>query len=129
MKEPFDILLVEDEPDLAKNITILLRGYGYSSRVAGTLAAGIAALGAKRPDLVILDVMLPDGSGLEILRKIRHDPHLGTLPVIVLSSLAQKREIEAGFAVGANAYIPKPYDPENLVQAIQMIIAEARGRN
>jgi DNA-binding response OmpR family regulator len=121
-----DILLVEDEPDLARNITILLRGYGFASRVAGTLEAGVAALAEKRPSLVVLDVMLPDGSGLEILRRIRHDPELSSLPVVVLSSLAQKREIEAGFAVGANAYIPKPYDPENLMQAIQMLIAESK---
>jgi DNA-binding response OmpR family regulator len=121
-----DILLIEDEPDLARNISILLRGHGFASRIAGTLEAGVSALAARRPSLVILDVMLPDGSGLEILRRIRHDPELSSLPVIVLSSLARKREIEAGFAVGANAYIPKPYDPESLMQAIQMLIAESK---
>ncbi|MEK8022451.1 MAG: response regulator transcription factor [Candidatus Hydrogenedentota bacterium] len=123
---PADILVVEDEPDLARNIRILLRGYGYASRIATTLAEGLAELAAKQPDILILDIMLPDGNGLEILRKIRLDPAQSNLAVIVLSSLAQKKEIEAGFAVGANAYVPKPYDPEKLLSAIQLLLAEKR---
>ena len=127
MNSPADILIVEDEPDLAKNMRSLLRGHGHAPRVAVSLMEGLKELESRRPDILVLDVMLPDGSGLEILRRCRLSTGLSDLPVIVLSSLAQRNEIEAGFAVGANAYIPKPYDPEKLLSAVKLLLAELRG--
>lgn len=120
-----NLLIVEDERALADIVSVRLVNAGYAVRVAHTVGAGLAALRAAPPDLLILDILLPDGSGYEILGQMRDDSDLEDIPVIMLTGLGDHEQIENGFIKGANAYLPKPYEPDKLIAAIELLFAES----
>jgi DNA-binding response OmpR family regulator len=126
------VLVVEDDADIAEAISMRLVDDGYRVHVAGTRAEAAAALGgnggsaADAVDLVVLDLMLPDGDGLDLLRDLRRDPARAGLPVLIVSARGSQREVAAGFEAGSNAYIPKPFRAERLSMAIRLLLEEAR---
>jgi two-component system phosphate regulon response regulator PhoB len=127
------ILVVEDEPDLAELVAFNLRGEGHDVTVAHDGNAALAEIRRSRPDLVVLDVMLPDLSGIEVCRRVRRDPQTVRLPIIMLTARSDEVDRVVGFEVGADDYVPKPFSPRELVLRVEAILrrtiapAEAEG--
>ncbi len=104
---PRSILIVDDEADLAATCARLLRRHGYGVMAAASRAEGLAALASDRHDLVIADLRLPDGNGLDILRAAR--ALSSSRPVIVITGFASDRTRQEAFAAGAAAFLSKPF--------------------
>ncbi len=114
------VLVVDDEADIVDNLVYNLRKAGHSTRSAET---GEAALAAARltpvPDLVLLDLMLPDMSGLEVCRRLKGDPHTATVPVVMLTARGSEYDRVSGFEAGADDYVVKPFSTRELLLRVQ----------
>ncbi len=117
------ILLVEDDPFLIDIYTTKLKEAGFSIKVAINGEEAIRKIKEKKPDLVILDIVLPQMDGWAILREIKSEPKFKNLKVIILSNLGQKEEVEKGMDLGAIKYLIKAhYTPSQVVEEIKKII-------
>jgi len=119
------ILLVEDEPGLVLTLTDLLAAEGYAVRHAGDVPSGAAAIAAGDYDLVLLDLMLPGGSGMDLLRDMRAAGN--DRPVLVLTARASVPERVVGLKLGADDYLPKPFDSMELLARIEALLRRAAG--
>lgn len=119
------VLVVEDDEDLAQIIAARLEHEDLQVQLVTTRAQALAALHEERPQLLILDRCLPDGDGIDLIEEIRESPALGGLPVLVLSGLGTPHHALEGFREGANAYLAKPYEPDRLRAAIEMLLKES----
>ena len=124
-EEPKKIIIVEDEPDTAEMFAEMMRlsGHHVLKSYGGTPA--IALISHEIPDAVVLDVMMPDLSGLEVLRYIRRDPRLENIPVIVVSAKSLPSDIKNGLDAGANVYLTKPVAFQDLNAAVRDVIGAA----
>jgi two-component system, OmpR family, response regulator RegX3 len=104
--QPRMVLLVEDEEAITVPLTEALAREGFHTETAGTLAAGLEIARGQRPDLVLLDVMLPDGSGFDLLRELRADERM---PVIMLTARGDEADRVLGLELGADDYVVKPF--------------------
>jgi DNA-binding response OmpR family regulator len=102
------VLIIEDEPDTAEMLAEMMRLSGYTTLHAYSAQPVLNLLLSQRPDIVLMDVILPDRSGIELLRLIRQDPRLENLPVILISGNCQPADIQNGLLAGASAYLTKP---------------------
>jgi len=120
--EPKKIIIVEDEPDTAEMFAEMMRlsGHHVLKSYGGTPA--IALISHEIPDAVVLDVMMPDLSGLEVLRYIRRDPRLEQIPVIVVSAKSLPSDIKSGLDAGADVYLTKPVAFQDLNAAVRDVI-------
>ena len=118
------ILICEDEPSLRELMRISLPGE-YTFAEAGDVAEAIELVDTVRPDLVLLDVMMPGGSGLSVLEHVRNAPELKETPVIVVSAFAADRDHLAAFEAGASGFLKKPFDPDEL----SSLVTELLGRD
>ena len=101
----------------------LLTSEGFLPRIAGNREQIIAALRQlPSPDVILLDVMLPDANGFEILAKVRAHPALKAIPVIMLTGKAKREDVMRGLAGGADGYITKPFDPEILIRGVRAVL-------
>jgi len=117
------VLIVEDDPDQLALADLRVSMAGYSVRVARDAAELLAELRTRQPpDIVLLDVMLPDGDGFDILAKIRSHRKLAMLPVVMLTAKTEAADIQRGLALGADAYVTKPYSKSVLVDAIRQVL-------
>jgi two-component system phosphate regulon response regulator PhoB len=116
------ILVVDDEPDLRELVQINLVQAGFAVDLAATGSEALERLRVAKPDLVVLDLMLPDVSGTEICRKIRADEDLADLPVIMLTALSQEVDRVVGFELGADDYVAKPFSPRELVLRVKAVL-------
>ncbi len=116
------ILVVEDETDLAELVAINLRGAGHDVTVAHDGKTALAEIQRSRPDLLVLDVMLPDISGIEVCRRLRRSAQTVRLPVIMLTARTDEVDRVVGFEVGADDYVPKPFSPRELVLRVEAIL-------
>jgi two-component system OmpR family response regulator len=121
--KPIRIAIIEDEPDTAEMIAEMMRISGYEVVKYFSSTSALDNLRQEKPAAVILDVMMPDYSGLELLRLMRRLPEFQSLPVIVVSALNFTTDIEAGFAAGATLYLTKPVSYVDLKQAVQQVIS------
>jgi DNA-binding response OmpR family regulator len=121
------VLVVEDDEALATLICTLLTRAGYEAEAAATGQAGLARLQADDVDLVLLDLMLPDVSGLDICRQLRAAVREVYLPVLILTALASDAQRVEGFAAGADDYITKPFNPQELLSRVR-VWAQTRQR-
>ena len=119
--EPKKILSIEDDAFLSSLVAGKLIEVGYSVITASTGKDGIAKATLERPNLILLDIMLPDMGGFEILEKLKGNPTTKDIPVIILSNLGGRDEIEKGVALGASAYLIKsnilPHEVAEMVQS------------
>jgi CheY-like chemotaxis protein len=118
------VLIVEDDPDQLALADLRVSMAGYAVRVAPSqevLAASLAKDGI--PDLILLDVMLPDGNGFDILSKLRSMPAFAALPIVMLTAKNQRADVERGLRLGADGYITKPYSKNILASVIERILA------
>lgn len=118
------ILVVDDEPHIRRVLSAVLEGRGYQVTMASDGTEGLHELGVLGADLVILDLMMPGASGLEILSKIRSDPRRPDLPVIILTAKGQDTDRDAALAGGANDFLTKPFSPKKLLARIEEILGE-----
>jgi DNA-binding response OmpR family regulator len=116
------VLIADDDPDILALVTFKVKQAGYTLITATDGAAALAAARETTPDLVVLDVSMPRMSGLEVCRELRADPATAKVPVLLLTARAQEADIEAGFDVGADDYVVKPFSPRELVARIAAIL-------
>jgi two-component system phosphate regulon response regulator PhoB len=116
------ILIVEDEPDIQELVRFNLSQAGFDVEVASDGATALSTLRERRPDLVVLDLMLPDRSGTEVCREIRNSPELATLPVIMLTAKTEEVDRVVGFELGADDYVTKPFSSRELVLRVRAVL-------
>jgi DNA-binding response OmpR family regulator len=116
------ILVVDDEPHIRRVLDAMLGNEGFDVVLASEGAEGLRAVMAGHIDLVILDLLMPGASGLEVLAKIRSDPSVADTPVIILTAKGQDADREAAFAGGADDFMTKPFSPKKLVARIREIL-------
>jgi two-component system response regulator RegX3 len=116
------ILIVEDELSIAEPLASALEREGYSTAIAGTAGDALEAVRSKAPDLVLLDVMLPDGDGREVLREIRST---SATPVIMVSARGEETDMVVGLELGADDYVTKPFGSAELVARIRAVLRRA----
>lgn len=117
------ILIVEDEPDAAELFAEMMRVGGFRVLKTTSSAPAMDLLTSEKPDLVILDVMMPDVSGLDILRKMRGDPALAHIPVVVVSAKGTPADIKTGMDAGASTYLTKPVGFLELKEAVDRALS------
>src|SRR5262249_9395703 len=120
------ILIVEDHPIIAELVETRLRIEGMDPIKCPGGREALQVLAAESLDAVILDIMMPDVDGYEVLRQIRTTPATGTLPVIFLTAKATPGDIEKGLAMGANYYITKPFSGLDLVRKVRLCLEEKK---
>jgi len=116
------VLLIEDEANIAEAIRFILTRDGWQVRVLGTGAGAVATVAEYRPDLVILDLMLPDISGLDILLALRAGVATKTLPVLMLTAKGQGRDREAAMRAGVSAFMTKPFANADIRAAVRDLL-------
>lgn len=121
------ILVVEDDPKQAGLLARVLHVAGYEVRTAGSGKTALTCATEAQPDLVILDVGLPDMSGYEVCRRLRHYLHPWTTPILILSGRDKPSDQLRGFAHGADAYLTKPFDVPELLRTIALLFGELEG--
>jgi len=115
-----NILLVEDNNDIqAVNSNMLKRRGGYNVRIAMNLAEARKQIKKAMPDIILLDIMLPDGSGLDFLKEVRESTNT---PVLILSALGKTQNVIEGLALGGDDYLPKPYQNDELLARIEALM-------
>ena len=119
------ILIVDDEPNIVLTLEFLMKREGYEPAVAGDGEAALAAIAAAPPDLVLLDVMLPRLDGFEVCRRLRADARWRGLKILMLSAKGREAEMAKGLALGADAYVTKPFATRDLVLAVKRLLGDA----
>ncbi len=119
------VLVIEDEKEIRDLLRYNLTRAGFQVAEAGDGEQGLRQVFAERPDALVLDLMLPGRSGLEILREVRSEPLTRDLPVIVLTARATEMDLLLGFEHGADDYLTKPFSPRELVARLQALLRRA----
>jgi DNA-binding response OmpR family regulator len=119
------VMIIEDEPDAAEMFAEMMRVNGFRVLKMFASAPAIPLIVQEKPDLVILDIMLPDISGLEVLRYMRREPELTSIPVIVVSAKSMPADIKVGIDAGASMYLTKPVGFLDLKQAVEQVLQKA----
>lgn len=117
------ILVVDDETDIRRMLQWGLKAQGYQVLTASDGREALEQIAIGQPDLVVLDVMLPGIDGFEVLRKVRAAPETAVLPVIMLTSQDAGNDVAQGWKTGADLYFAKPFDTNELVEAIERLFA------
>jgi DNA-binding response OmpR family regulator len=127
MPGPKKIIIVEDEPDTAEMFAEMMRLNGYQVRKAFGSRQAMVLISQENPDAVMLDIMMPDVSGLEVLHYIRREPQLAHIPVIVVSAKSLPSDIKTGLEAGADAYLTKPVSYLDLKKTVDSFIQDKQG--
>ena len=121
-----EILLIDDDRRLADMVGRYLGQAGFAVQHQGTAREGLAALGQQVPGLVLLDLMLPDGDGLDVCRQIRQMPGAAaTVPVLMLTARGETTDRIVGLEIGADDYLPKPFEPRELLARVRALLRRA----
>lgn len=116
------ILIVEDDQHIRKLFNILVRREGVDIDEAVEGNEALEKLHANRYDLVILDIMMPNVDGFSILKDMRERPETAQVPVIVVTAKTEDKDLMKGYSLGANYYITKPFEPQDLIHSIELIL-------
>jgi CheY-like chemotaxis protein len=120
------ILIVDDDEAQAEVLSIRFRGQGFATTMAATGRAGLSLARSQHPDLIVLDLRLPDVDGLNICRELTDDPQTCHIPVIILSGMERPDIIRSARSAGCQYYVRKPYDPNALLLVVETAIAEGK---
>ena len=115
------VLIVDDDPDIRKLVSYNLSQAGFRVSTAATGVAALEAVEGQPPDLIILDIMLPDLDGLEVCKKLRRQEKSRRIPIIMLTARTQEVDRVVGFELGADDYVMKPFSPRELVLRVKSI--------
>jgi two-component system response regulator MtrA len=116
------VLIADDDADILLLVKAVLERSGHEVVAASDGAEALASVRARKPDLAVLDIAMPEVDGLEVLRRLRADPTTSELPVVLLSARAQEADVERGFAIGASAYLKKPFSPRELSEHVAELL-------
>ena len=119
------ILVVDDDPDIARFVEVNLRSAGYEVVVAGDGEAALTQASVLRPDLVLLDVMMPKKNGFEVCQLIRANADWQSIKVILLTAKGRDVDVEKGMAMGADTYVTKPFATRELVAQVKRMLGLA----
>ena len=123
------ILIIEDDRDIVEMLDYNLKEEGYETLSALNGEEGIALAGKARPDLIILDIMLPIIDGFEVCRTLKNDDRLAHIPIIILSAKSQETDKVVGLELGADDYVTKPFSPRELIARTRAILRRGRGEH
>ncbi|MCD6042653.1 MAG: response regulator receiver [Burkholderiales bacterium] len=121
---PHRILIADDEPNIVASLEFLMRKCDYEVRVARDGEEALQLAEAFRPDLVLLDVMMPRRSGFEVCRLLRENPALRPVRIVMLSARGRDVEVGKGLALGADAYVTKPFSTKELVAKVRELLPQ-----
>jgi len=113
------VMIVEDEPNIVESLSFVFRREGWEVTTALDGDTAIERLLSEPPDVLVLDVMLPPHSGFEVLKRVRREPGLSRLPVIVLTAKGQEKDRHTALRLGADAFITKPFSNRAIVQQVR----------
>ncbi|HYZ88823.1 MAG TPA: response regulator [Myxococcales bacterium] len=116
---PGKVLVVDDDPEIVTFLATLLELEGIESSVATSAAAALEQLQQGRPDLVLLDIAMPDRDGIDLCRELKSDPRLAEVPVFVVSARPGKDVVDRALAAGAEEFIRKPFENAELISRIR----------
>ena len=116
------VLIADDDADILLLVKAILERSGHEVVAVSDGAEALAIVRARKPDLAVLDISMPEVDGLEVLRRLRADPTTSELPVVLLSARAQEADVERGFAIGASAYLKKPFSPRELSEHVAELL-------
>ena len=115
------VLIVDDEPNIVTALEFLLKRSGYDVLLATNGAEALEQVERYRPDLVLMDVMMPIKSGFEVCQKMRERPELAGIKIVMLSAKGSEAEVSKGLSLGADLYITKPFSTQELVATINRL--------
>lgn len=118
---PKKVLIVEDEPDIAQLVKLYLEKEGFHANIATSGVEALKLIKSDRPDLLILDLMLPEIDGIEVCKKVRTTPDTALLPIIMLTAKAEESDTIIGLELGADDYVTKPFSPKALVARVKAL--------
>ena len=118
------ILIADDEPNIVVSLEFLMKQKGYTVRTVDNGRDALAAVGEFAPDLVLLDVMMPVLSGYELAQKLRENPAWSQIKIVMLSAKGRDVEVTKGMAMGADAYVTKPFSTKELVAKVQELLGD-----
>jgi DNA-binding response OmpR family regulator len=117
------VLIADDEPNIVISLEFLMKREGHRVTVARDGEAALAAIRAERPDLVLLDVMMPGKSGFEVCAAVRADASLAGVKIVMLSAKGRDTDLAKGQALGADAYVTKPFSTRELAEQVKALLA------
>jgi len=123
------IMVVDDNADLVEIVRITLEGKGFNVRCAYNGQELFTGLEELKPDLILLDIMMPRMDGLEVLTRLRENSDTASIPVILLTAKVLYDDVIRGYKMGAEYYITKPFTPTQLLQGINLILGRDQGRS
>ena len=112
------VLIADDEPNIVVSLEFLMKQRGYNVRVVANGEDALHAVGEFRPDLILLDVMMPRMNGYDVCQKVRENPAWQHIRIIMLSAKGRDVEMDKGIAVGADAYVTKPFSTKDLIAKV-----------
>lgn len=119
------ILIADDEPNIVISLEYLMKREGFEVFIAEDGDQAMAMIRADPPDLVILDVMMPRRNGFEVCQEIKSDPTLQAVRILMLTAKGRETEVTKGLAMGADAYVTKPFSTKELVERVRAMLADA----
>ena len=119
------VLVADDDRDIRDLVAFKLEAAGFDVLVSGDGDDAYASAVQHRPDVAVLDVMMPGMSGLQVLQRLRSHPDMGSTRVILLTAKAQEADVESGFSMGADDYVVKPFSPRELLSRVQAVLARS----
>lgn len=117
------VMIIEDEADAAELFAEMMRVNGFRVIKMFSSAPAIPIISQEKPDIILLDIMMPDISGLEVLRYMQREPELAKIPVIVVSAKSMPSDIKTGLEAGASMYLTKPVGFQDLKQAVEKVLS------
>lgn len=118
------VLIIEDNREILENTVEILELEGYRTVTASNGAIGIEQARKHHPEIILCDIMMPEVDGYQVLKAITEDPELSHIPFIFLTASVERKEVQAGFDMGAKGYIRKPFDSEELFKTIEACVSK-----
>lgn len=118
------ILIADDEENIVISLEFLMKREGFEVLIATDGEQAVEMIRSERPDLVLLDIMMPKKSGFEVCQEIRSDPALRSVRILMLTAKGRETEVAKGLALGADSYVTKPFSTKELVERIRSMLAD-----
>ncbi len=126
MEKNKTVMVVDDNPDIVTIVKTILEGKGYGVQSAYSGQEVFNLLSEQKPDLIVLDIMMPQMDGLEVLTRLKGEPSTATIPVILLTAKVQYEDVLGGYKMGADYYITKPFTSTQLLNGINLVLGDGK---